>query len=301
MGPRLIFLGMDSTLSLTPLKQLLRAGVDVAAVIVPVTSPVPDALPRPLESTPPREYDLPIINPYLDYNIVHLAWENKIPVWGVGTLANTQTFDLFNDLRPELVVVACFPYIFPTELLQLPRYGCLNLHPSRLPAYRGPTPLFWMARHGEPEVGVTLHFLSEAVDAGDIVSQIVFPWPDGILGRMLEYRCAVKGADLLLSAVQKLERTGELPRQPQSEAEASYFPQPTEKDFLIPTTWGSQRAFNFMRATGEWPLLVDLGTERFFVREAINCKIGQEIEQPYIRYNDNIWVQFRDGVLKIAI
>ncbi len=298
---RVIFFGMDSKLSLAPLAHLIQAGVEVGAVIVPVTWPVTEALPRRLEPPPPTENDLPIINPYLDYNIIHLAWEHNIPVWGIGTLENNKTLRLLANLQPDLIAVACFPYIFPPQLLQLPRYGCLNLHPSLLPAYRGPTPLFWMAYHGETQAGVTLHVLSEAVDSGDIIFQKRLPWPVGLSGRELKQLCANEGGKLLAAAIERLARSGTLPRSPQPETGASYFPHPTEEDFLISTFWEARRAFNFMRAANAWPLLVDLGSERFFVRRAVNYKPGQEIEQPYIRYNDNIWVQFWDGVLKIAI
>lgn len=299
--PRLLFFGMSGLFSIAPLEYLIEAGVAVGAVVMPVTWPTTEALPRRVEPHPANESNLPVINPYLSHNIIHIAWEHNIPIWEVGALSNEKTLKWLTNFQPDVVSVACFPYIFPPELLQLPQYGCLNLHPSLLPAYRGPEPLFWMARNGEPQAGITLHFLDEGVDTGDIVSQTAFAWPEGISGPALERRCSVEGAKLLVAAVQQLEQQGILPRQPQAKQAASYFPHPAEEDFLILPSWDVRRAFNFLRAAEEWPLIIDLGSERFFVRQAIRYKPDQTLEQPYIRYNEDVWIQFNGGVLKIQI
>ncbi len=299
--PRLIFFGMDGILSIAPLQSLIAAGVEIGAVVVPVTWPTSESLPRQAEPAQSNETDLPLLNPYLEHHIVHIAWENHIPVWEVAALSNKRTMSLLSGFQPDLIVVACFPYIFPPQLLQLPAHGCLNLHPSPLPAYRGPNPLFWMARNGEAQAGVTLHFLNESIDCGDIVSQRTFGWPEGISGAELERLCSVEGAKLLVEAIDLLEEKGTLPRQPQSEATVSYYARPAEDDFFIHTDWHVRRAFNFLRAADSWPLIIDLGIERFFVREAVRYKAGDEIEQPFIRYNDEVWIQFSEGVLKIKI
>ena len=168
-----IFFGMKGTFSLPPLQVLVERGIEIGAVIMPAST-TSQPLPRRIEPPLPPPSDLPIITPHLSRNISHVAWEHSIPVWEVGSLSDARTLELLADLQPDLIAVACFPYIFPSALLQLPRYGCLNLHPSLLPAYRGPLPLFWMARQGERQAGVTLHFLDEGLDTGDIVAQTAF-------------------------------------------------------------------------------------------------------------------------------
>ena len=224
---RVIYFGMSGIFSRIPLESLLAGGVKVSAIIMP-TSTTGKPLPRRIEPPLPPPSDLPIITPYFSRNIIHVAWEHPIPVWEVGSLSDARTLELLADLQPDLIAVACFPYIFPSALLQLPRYGCLNLHPSLLPAYRGPLPLFWMARQGERRAGVTLHFLDEGLDTGDIVAQTAFDWPDGISGVDLEQRCAEEGAKLLLVALQQLAQGGELPRRPQPKEGSSYFSWPTD-------------------------------------------------------------------------
>ncbi len=290
---------MQGVLSLSPLQALIEAGVEVKAVIIPAERTTAALSPRRIEPPFSSPTDLPVINPYFNYNIVHLAWEYNIPVWEVGRLANPSTLALLANLQPNLIVVACFPSIFPASVLQLPRYGCLNLHPSLLPAYRGPAPLFWMARQGERQAGVTLHFMDEGTDSGDLVGQTSFEWPEGITGPELEQRCAAAGGQLLLAAVKQLVQAGQLARRPQPQKGSSYFSWPGDEDLVIPTTWEARRAFNFLRAAAGWPLVIAAGEQRFPVNRALGYVNGQVLGQPYRYESNEVWIQFQPGVLRI--
>jgi methionyl-tRNA formyltransferase len=242
-----------------------------------------------------------MVDPYLQPNIVHLAWARQIPVWEVGSLAGPATRAVLAELQPDLISVVCFPYVFPPALLELPRYGCINLHPSLLPAYRGPAPLFWIARQDERNTGVTLHFLDRGVDTGDIVAQVRFEREDGLSEAELEQQCAGEGAALLLEAVQRLEAGRPLPRSPQPEVDASYFPWPGEVDYLISTDWPARRAFNFLRGAAKWPLRIKTETAEFVVRTATSYSPDQKLEQPFLLFGDEVWVQFQPGVLRARI
>jgi methionyl-tRNA formyltransferase len=298
---RVIFFGMTGHFSRPPLQALLAAGLEVSAVLVPATPPGRGPLPRRLDPPQATLSDLPILNPRVETNILHLAWDNHCPVWEVGPLSDRRTLEVLTALRPDLIVVACFPRLFPAPLLHLPRYGCLNLHPSLLPAFRGPVPLFWMARNGEAQAGVTLHFLDEGLDTGDIVAQTALPWPDGLTESELTARCAEAGAALLLAAVNQLAQDQALPRRPQPEVGSSYFPYPSPQDFVIPTHWAVRRAFNFLRAAASWPLLIEVGEERTPIRVAINYESGRTLDQPYQRDGKELRLQFRGGVLTAGI
>lgn len=296
-----LFFGMTGLFSSLPLQKLIEGEVSVKAVMMPAAPAAALLEPRRLAPPPRPPSDLPLIEPYLEPDIRHLAWANHLPVWEVGSLADEPTLKLLTTLQPDLIVVACFPRLFPAVLLDLPRYGCVNLHPALLPAYRGPAPLFWMARQGEPQAGVTLHFLDEGLDTGDIIAQTALAWPDGISGNALEQQCAAAGADLLFAAIERLTLGNPLPRSPQSETGASYFPWPTEPDFIIPTHWTAQRAFNFIRAAGHWPLAIALEGKQVLVRAAIAYDPQQSLEQAYLFKDDELWVQFSPGVLRIKV
>jgi methionyl-tRNA formyltransferase len=296
---RIVFLGMSGPFSWPPLETLLAGGVEVSAVILPAASPSLDPLPRRVEPARPALSALPVINPYLHPNIIHLAWAQDIPVWEIGSLSDSSTLALLAALKPDLIVVACFPFILPAAVLHLPRYGCLNLHPSLLPAYRGPIPIFWMARQGERQAGVTLHFMNEGVDSGDIVAQTAFDWPEGISGTELEQRCAAEGGALLLEAVRQLAEIGQLPRRPQSTTDSSYFSWPTEKDLVIPTNWDAPRAFNFIRAAVGWPLVIATDERYFPAGRALGYEVELMLDQPYRFEEGEVWIQFQPGVLRI--
>src|SRR5205823_3279104 len=92
--------------------------------------------------------------------------------------------------------------ILPPELLDVPRVGCLNVHPSLLPAHRGPAPLFWTFRHGDPLAGLTVHWMDEGIDTGDIALQEEIPVAEGTSGLDLQRECLERGARLLVEVVQ---------------------------------------------------------------------------------------------------
>lgn len=300
---RILFFGMRGQFSRIPLEKLLAAEIDVGGVIVPASPPTAKDLPRRVEPGPATFGDLPMVEPYLERTVVQLAWARQIPVREVGALTSPATMALLAELQPELIVVACFPRIFPPALLALPRFGCLNLHPSLLPAYRGPAPLFWIARQDERETGVTLHFLDEGVDSGDIVARAAFEREDGLAEAELEQRCAAAGADLLIAAIRRLEAGQPLPRTPQPEVGASYFPWPGEADYVIPNRWPARRAFNFLRGAAGWPLkvLIEDEARTFDIRVAISYSAEQKLEQPYQLFGDETWFQFQPGVLRAKI
>src|SRR5262245_29833590 len=121
---RVVFFGMSGQFSAIPLQQLLAAGIEVEAVIVPGRGRDKASLPRRVEPLTGAGW---LLNLQAEPNIIHLAWEHQLPVWEVASLSDTQTLTLLAGFRPEIIVVACFPYLFPPALLKLPRFGCLNL------------------------------------------------------------------------------------------------------------------------------------------------------------------------------
>ncbi len=296
---RVIFFGMTGTFSRRPLETLLAGSVDVRAVVLPAAAKT--ARPRRLEPRRPGPSELPLLDAYLNQNIVHLAWARSIPVWEVGRLADPAVLAMLATLEPEVMIVACFSRLFPPALRRLPRCGCLNLHPSLLPAYRGPAPLFWQARQAERRGGVTLHYLDGVIDTGDIVSQVALDWPEGLAGSQFEAHCAAAGGELLLGAIRALEAGRDLPRQPQPAAGASYFPAPAPGDMIVPTTWPARRAFHFLRGAAGWPLVIQAGPEQMAVREVLACDPAGRLDRPLLPQGDETLIQFTPGVLRVRL
>jgi methionyl-tRNA formyltransferase len=312
-APCVIYLGALGRFSCAPLAALLAAGLPVRAVVVargpappraesPARQPgAPGGSLRRLSPAPPASGALPLLDAREEPTILDLAWERAIPVFEAGDLSDPDCLETLASAAPDVICVACFPRILPPEVLALPRFGCLNLHPSLLPAHRGPAPLFWAFRAGETRTGVTVHIMDERVDSGDILLQKSLEIPEGIAGGELEAACSREGAGLMVDAVRSLSRGG-LPRRPQNETESSYEPWPTLTDLEVPTMRPARWAYNFIRGAGDWyPLTIVTADRRFRIRRAIAWAPGDELGVPYDLSGDEARVQFSAGVLRVQI
>jgi len=255
-SPRVLFFGMPGNFSLPVLSALLEDGIEVCAVVIPVAGTSYSHLRiqsiRLLE--PPRiaHATLPLIRTSLQESIMELAWRRGIPLYEVASLSDTETVRILTDYQPDVICVACFPLLIPPVIRDLPRLGCLNVHPSLLPANRGPVPLFWTFREGHQTTGVTIHFVSEKMDSGDILAQEEIAVSDGIRYRQLEQLCAGRGGALLAQTVQALSQ-GNATRIPQDESRSSYHSFPTDEDFIVhPEEWDARHLYNFICGVSEW-------------------------------------------------
>ncbi len=156
-------------------------------------------------------------------------------------------------LAPEVGVVVAYGRILPEWLLELPRLGCVNLHPSLLPKYRGASPIQAAIRHGDPTTGVTVVRVTPELDAGDVLGQKEVPiLPEDTAGS-LEERLAREGASLLLEVLEALER-GRVEPKPQDPAQATYCGKLTKEDGLVPWERSAEEVDRFVRAMDPWPV-----------------------------------------------
>ena len=163
--PSVLFLGMQGRFSYPPLRALLEAGIQVCAVVIPAEQVFEAELPaiQKLEQLLLSRTMLPVLNSSIHSSILELARERNIPVWKVRQLSNSETIRVFTAYQPDMICVACFSKRIPRDILDIPRLGCLNVHPSLLPANRGPEPLFWSFREGNEQTGVTIHLMDEGI------------------------------------------------------------------------------------------------------------------------------------------
>ncbi len=154
--------------------------------------------------------------------------------------------------RPDLVVTVAYGKLIPKELLALPPLGCINLHPSLLPKYRGASPIQHAIANGDPETGVTIMYQTEELDAGDIILQRRVPIDPADTAKTLEDRLARVGAEALVEAVRLLAK-GEAPRRPQDPTEATYVKKLTKASGRIEWARPAQQLARFIRAMDPWP------------------------------------------------
>jgi methionyl-tRNA formyltransferase len=296
---RVIFFGTLCVFSTTPLRLLIEAGHDLCAVVIPAARPINGRPIAPLG--PPQLAPIPLVDATSTLSIVSIAWEHHIPVYQINRLAATETCDMLKVLQADIACVACFPKRIPATLLSMPRRGFLNVHPSLLPHYRGPYPLFWMLRYGDRRFGVTIHFMDEQLDTGDIAAQAEVDLPDGLSGEEIDSTLSQYGAELLLDVLHRPEKD-HLTRRTQPPG-GSYFPAPRESDFVIETTWSAQRAFNFMRGTSDWQRSypIEIAGQHFTLRQALFYVSQEVLDQPYQLLGDQIDIQFSPGVLRALI
>jgi len=228
-----------------------------------------------------------------------LAGAQGIPVLEVGSMRAAATLAAIEELQPDLVIAACFPHIFPEAMLKIPKIGCLNIHPSLLPAYRGPQPLFWQLRAGEQNMGVTVHWMDAGVDTGDILGRATVDLSDGVNSIEIDKLVAQAGAKLIVSALSE----DEWPRLLQGSAGASYQRAPTTADKVIPTSWSVRRTFNFLRGADAWaPFWIETeDAEQIEVREAVGYQTGLKLQRSVEQRGEEVWVQMKDGVLKVKV
>lgn len=298
-GLRVLFFGLPAGISAVVLEKLLAFGVDVVAVVLSART-VPHLLPATDAPwawlSPHMPLGLPIVNLAGTADTLSVAWAAGLPVMAARDFNHPETLAAPAGLATDVAVVSCFTQRLPATLLAIPRYGFLNIHPSLLPAYRGPVPVFWQLRDGA-ETGVTVHYMDEGLDTGDIAAQAAVPLPDGISQADAERQLMLVGVDLLRGVLADLSR-GVVDRQPQP-AGGSYFGYPQPADFALSIDWPARRAYNFMRATAAdgvgYPVEVNGRTE--WLATADHYEPDLELDRPSVRHGRNILIRFNPGIL----
>ena len=290
---RVLFFGMPDNFSYAVLAPLLTRGINLAGVVMPGVQPHEE-----LQNIG----GIPIVQSPNHDTIENLALEHHKPVIYVQNISSEKFRDEISRLKPDYILMACFPYKLPPDIWQLPRIACLNLHPSLLPAYRGPYPVFWQLKNGELKTGVTLHLVSEEIDAGDIVLQTEVPLRAGLRGRAIDSRLGEFGAKLFLEAL-RLYQLNNINIQPQSWIQASYMPGPKFEDFEILSNWSARRAFSFIRGTEEWnrPYQINIAGKSVQIKTAMAYSPSGTIRKPYELDDNYITMQFSPGLVNAYI
>lgn len=176
-----------------------------------------------------------------------------IPVYQPEKLRDGTALALLQELAPELIVVAAYGRILPDEILALPPKGCINVHSSLLPKYRGAAPINWAVINGEAESGVTIMHMSSELDAGDIILQQSTPIHPEETAGMLYGRLAELGGRMILEAVAQIE-AGTALRVPQDHTKATLAPILTKALSPIDWTQPAQAIHNKIRGLDPWPM-----------------------------------------------
>lgn len=230
---RILFMGTPD-IAAESLAALIAAGHEIVGVFTRADKPVGR---KQILTAPP---------------VKQLAVQHNIPVWQPATLRDGKAEPIFRDLAPDLVVVVAYGRILPPELLHIAPLGCINLHVSLLPKYRGSAPIQWSVLNGDTETGVTIMQLDEGCDTGDILLVERVPiGPETTSGELFDQVSAI-GARTLVTAVEKLA-AGELTPQPQDDSQATQAP-PLKKEMAkFDFTQSADHIHNWVRGMNPWP------------------------------------------------
>lgn len=176
-----------------------------------------------------------------------------VPVLQPPTLKDDAVFEAFRALELDLCVVAAYGKILPRRYLEAPRLGCVNIHASLLPRYRGAAPIVWCIARGETETGITLMQMDVGMDTGDILLMRALPIAPSDTGGTLEPRLSALGAELLREGLAGL-RHGPLPRTPQDPALATLAPILKKEDGQVDWSRPGLELVNLVRAMNPWPV-----------------------------------------------
>lgn len=181
-----------------------------------------------------------------------VAQEHDIPVFQPTKLRDGSALAQLQEWNPELIVVAAYGRILPDEILNLPPKGCINVHSSLLPRYRGAAPIHWAIVNGDEETGVTIMDMATELDAGDIISQVKTPIDSEETVEMLHDRLAQLGGALLVQTVADIA-AGTAVRTKQEASQVTYAPMLSRA--LSPIDWKrtAKEIHNQVRGLVPWP------------------------------------------------
>jgi len=175
-----------------------------------------------------------------------------VPVMQPTSVRKPPFADELRALAPDLCVVVAYGKILPPDVLATPRYGCLNVHASLLPKYRGAAPIQWAIIRGERETGVTLMQMDAGMDTGDMLGKRTLAIDEWVTAGQLHTRLAPLGAELLLEGLAKL-KAGTLERQKQNDAEATMAPMLTKETGRVDFAAGARAVRDLVRGCDPWP------------------------------------------------
>lgn len=181
-----------------------------------------------------------------------IAIEHNIPVFQPVSLKNGAGVEILKEINPDLVVVVAYGKILPKDFLNYPKYGCINVHGSILPRYRGAAPIQWSVLNGDKEAGVTSMQMDEGLDTGDMLLTKKIEIGENETSEELFERLALLGADVLKDTISALEK-GELNPIKQNEDEATVVGLLSKENSPVDFTKTAQQVHNHIRGLYSWP------------------------------------------------
>lgn len=197
-------------------------------------------------------------------------------VWQPAAVNTDEFYDMLKSRQPDLFVVVAFGHILPKRILEIPRFGAINMHASLLPAYRGPAPIQWAIINGEAETGVTSMLMDKGLDTGEILLSERIPISSDDTAGSLHDKLSVLAARVLTDTLDALT-AGILQPIPQNHANATYAPMLKKSDGRIDWTKPAEFIERFIRGMTPWPgAFTFMEEKRLKIFRARVCRLTQD-------------------------
>jgi len=246
---RLVFAGTPD-FAATALKALIAAGHTIVGVYSQPDRPAGRG--RKLQPSPVKQ----------------VALDHEIPVFQPETLKTPEAQKQLADLNPDVMIVAAYGLILPKAVLDIPTHGCLNIHASLLPRWRGAAPIQRAIAAGDAETGITIMQMDEGLDTGAMLLKSLTAIEDSDTGGSLHDRLAELGGNAIIKALELLQK-GELTGEPQSDELACYASKLSKTEGHIDWATDAKAIERLVRAFNPWPgTYTDLGDQRIRIHEA---------------------------------
>lgn len=279
---RIVFMGTPG-IAATCLKQLLDDSFDVVGVYTQPDRPKNRGM--KLAFSPVKE----------------VALAAGIPVYQPENFRDPETVETLRALQPDVIAVVAYGRILPQAVLDVPPKGCVNIHASILPAYRGSAPYQWAVLDGLAETGVTAMYLCREMDAGDIIEISKTPIGEYETAGQLLDRLAVLGAELLSKTMDRMSK-GEVKGTPQQHELATYAPMLDKT--MCPIDWDktAKQVCDHVRGLNPWPVAtMELQGKRFKVHEAVIAEGSGTPGQILGLTKTGLKIACRDGAVEIRV
>lgn len=232
--------------------------------------------------------------------VKELALSKGTPVYQPVSMRTGEALDILKELQPDVIAVVAYGKLLPAEILDLPKFGCINIHGSLLPKYRGSAPIQWTVLNGDKVAGVTSMYMGVEMDAGDMIdTATVDVLPDETAGELFDRLAPIGGQLLCKTLVSVMEGTAV--RTPQNTEEVTFAP-PLKKD-MCPIDWNCtmEEILNKIRGLNPWPVATtEIQGTAFKVFKAVKASGKGECGKVLAADKNGITVACGDGAVCIT-
>lgn len=228
-----------------------------------------------------------------------IAQINGIDHKRVLNINSLESLNYIKKLNPDLICVCTFGQILKKDIIKIPRFGCINMHPSLLPEYRGADPVFWVIKNCEEETGVTVHYIDEGMDTGDIIFQNSHIIEEGTDIIDLKRILSVNGSVLMVEAIRKIFENNVITIKQKTGFKTVV---PDLPDFIVDYNMNVNKIYNIIKGIKSYGAIFRIQDKDFQIMDAIDYVICSHNKFPKHEINKNRMIFYaKDGIIILKL